>query len=84
MNGLTNYITERPCLDTITAWYVHVVDAYVRLVVRRGYPLRSSVSFPTFSDSGHHGLVDLPNLLSRARRGRLRVCLAYRVICFRR
>ena len=29
MNGLTNYITERPWLDTITAWYVHVDDAYV-------------------------------------------------------
>ena len=51
MNGLTNYITERPWLDTITAWYVHVDDAYVRLVVRRGYPLRTSGPEPTFSDS---------------------------------
>ena len=42
MNGLTNYITERPWLDTITAWYVHVDDAYVRLAVRRGYSLRTS------------------------------------------
>ena len=51
MNGLTNYITERPWLDTITAWYVHVDDAYVRLMVRRGYPLRTSGPEPTFSDS---------------------------------
>ena len=51
MNSLTNYITERPSLDTITAWYVHVDDAYVRLVVRRGYPLRTSGPEHTFSDS---------------------------------
>ena len=48
---MTNYITERPWLDTITAWYVHVDDAYVRLVVRRGYPLRTSGPEPMFSDS---------------------------------
>ena len=50
MNGLTNYITERPWLDTITAWYVHVDDAYVRLVVRRGYHY-ARVGRTTFSDS---------------------------------
>ncbi len=38
MNGLTNYITERPWVDTITDWYVQVDDAYVRLLARRGIP----------------------------------------------
>ena len=38
MNGLTDYITERTWMDTITTWYVLVDDAYVRLVVRRGDP----------------------------------------------
>jgi hypothetical protein len=34
MNGLTNYITERPWEDTITAWYVYVDDAYQRVMQR--------------------------------------------------
>ena len=51
MNGLTNYITERPWVDTITDWYVHVDDAYVRLLARRGYTLRTSGPEHTFSDS---------------------------------
>lgn len=51
MNGLTNYITERPWVDTITTWYVHVDDAYVRLLARRGHPLLTSGPKPTFSDS---------------------------------
>lgn len=51
MNGLTNYITECLWVDTITAWYVHIDDAYVRLVARRGSPLRARGPDPTFSDS---------------------------------
>lgn len=51
MNGLTDYITERPWADTITAWYVLVDDAYQRLIAKRGRPLRRSGPEPTFSDS---------------------------------
>jgi hypothetical protein len=51
MNGLTNYITQRPWLETITAWYVWVDDAYRRLVARRDHPLRHSGPTPSFSDS---------------------------------
>lgn len=51
MNGLTDYITQQPWADTITAWYVMVDDAYQRLIRRRGRPLRSSGPEPTFSDS---------------------------------
>jgi hypothetical protein len=51
MNGLTNYITQRPWQETITAWYVLVDDAYRRLVARRGQPLRASGPVPSFSDS---------------------------------
>lgn len=51
MHGLTDYITERPWVDTITLWYVQVDDAYQRLLARRRCPLRSSGPAPTFSDS---------------------------------
>jgi len=51
MNGLTNYITQRPWVATITAWYVLVDEAYQRLVARRGQPLRQSGPAPSFSDS---------------------------------
>jgi hypothetical protein len=51
MNGLTDYITERPWEDTITTWYILVDDAYKRLITRRGSPLRSSGPKPRFSDS---------------------------------
>lgn len=51
MNGLTNYITERPWNDIVTTWFVLVDDAYQRFIVKRGKPLRSSGSEPSFSDS---------------------------------
>lgn len=51
MNGLTDYITQRPWLETITAWYVLVDDAYKRLITKRGCPLRWSGPAPSFSDS---------------------------------
>ena len=50
MHGLTDYITERSWVDTITIWYVQVDDAYQRLLAKRGRPLRSSGPDPTFSD----------------------------------
>lgn len=51
MNGMTDYITERPWTDTITTWYILVDDAYKRLIARRGKSLRSSGPEPKFSDS---------------------------------
>jgi len=51
MNGLTDYITQRPWEETITTWYVLVDDAYQRLMAKRGRPLRASGPEPTFSDS---------------------------------
>ncbi len=51
MDGLTDYITERPWVDTITTWYVQVDDAYQRLLAQRGRPLRTSGPEPRFSDS---------------------------------
>ena len=51
MNGMTDYITQQPWADTITAWYVLVDDAYQRLISQRGRPLRASGPAPTFSDS---------------------------------
>jgi hypothetical protein len=51
MNGLTNYITQRPWVDTITTWYVLVDDAYQRLIAKRGQAFRTSGPAPTFSDS---------------------------------
>jgi len=51
MNGLTNYITEQPWEDTVTAWFVLVDDAYQRLVTKRGRPFRASGPAPSFTDS---------------------------------
>lgn len=51
MNGLTDYITQRPWEETITMWYVLVDDAYKRLIAKRGRSLRASGPGPTFSDS---------------------------------
>jgi hypothetical protein len=51
MNGLTDYITQRPWTETITAWYVQVDEAYQRLITQRGGPLRLSGPEPSFSDS---------------------------------
>ena len=51
MNGLTDYITQRPWAETITAWYVQVDEAYQRLIAKRGRPLRLSGPEPSFSDS---------------------------------
>lgn len=51
MNGLTNYITECPWIDTITIWYVLVDDAYQRLIAGRGRSLRTRGPEPKFSDS---------------------------------
>ena len=51
MNGQTNYITEESWINTITAWYVHINDAYNRLFFRRGKPLRTRGPVPEFSDS---------------------------------
>jgi hypothetical protein len=51
MNGLTDYITQRPWEETITTWYVLLDDAYQRLMAKRGRPLRASGPEPTFSDS---------------------------------
>lgn len=51
MNGLTDYITERPWTNIITAWYVLVDDVYQRVVAKRGKPLRRSGPEPILSDS---------------------------------
>jgi len=51
MNGLTDYITRRPWIETITTWYVQVDEAYQRLIAKRGGPLRLSGPEPNFSDS---------------------------------
>ena len=51
MNGLTDYITQRPWEETITTWYVLVDDAYQRLIAKRGRRLRASGPEPSFSDS---------------------------------
>ncbi len=51
MNGLTDYITQRAWLDTMTTWFVLVDDAYQRLIKRLGHPLRASGPDPSFTDS---------------------------------
>lgn len=51
MNGLTNYITERPWTEIITTWYVLVDDTYQHWLAGRGGRLRSSGPEPSFSDS---------------------------------
>ena len=51
MNGLTNYITERPWLDIVTTWFVLIDEAYQRFIAKRGKPLRASGTEPRFTDS---------------------------------
>jgi len=51
MNGLTNYITQRPWLEIITTWYVLIDDAYQRWLTKHGPALRQSGPAPVFSDS---------------------------------
>jgi hypothetical protein len=51
MNGFTNYITKMRWEDIITTWFVLVDDAYQRIIVRRGRPLRNSGPAPQFTDS---------------------------------
>jgi hypothetical protein len=51
MNGLTNYITERPWLDIVTTWFVLVDDAYQRFLAKLGRRLRTSGTEPSFTDS---------------------------------
>ena len=51
MNGRTDYITEQTWTDTITTWYVHINDAYNRLISKRGKRLRTRGPEPDFSDS---------------------------------
>lgn len=51
MNGLTDYITQQPWLDTITAWYVLVDDAYRAVVQRQPHLVRRSGPPPRFTDS---------------------------------
>lgn len=48
MNGLTDYITQRPWEETITMRYMLLDE---RLIAKRGRPLRASDPEPTFSDS---------------------------------
>lgn len=51
MNGQTNYITDSSWTDTITSWYVHINDAYNRLIAKREKRLRARGPEPRFSDS---------------------------------
>jgi hypothetical protein len=51
MNGLTNYITERPWIDIVTTWFVLVDDAYRRFIAKLGRRLRTSGTEPSFTDS---------------------------------
>lgn len=51
MKGLTNYISERPWSDIITAWYVRVDDSYQALVRQGGAPFRLSGPVPEVADS---------------------------------
>jgi len=49
---LTDYITEQPWEDTITAWFVWVDDAYQRIVTKRGRRFRGEVAqSQVFADS---------------------------------
>lgn len=50
MHGLTDYITDQPWVDTFTAWYVWVDEAYQAVVAQTGR-LRTRGPVPTFSDS---------------------------------
>lgn len=50
MHGLTDYITDQPWVDTFTAWYVWVDEAYQAVVAHTGR-LRTRGPMPTFSDS---------------------------------
>jgi len=51
MNGQTNYITEISWEETITAWYVHVDDAYQRICLKLSHSLRQRGPEPLLSDS---------------------------------
>jgi hypothetical protein len=51
MNGLTNYITEQPWDEIITAWYVLVDDQYQQWLAGQGGRVRTSGPEPSFSDS---------------------------------
>lgn len=51
MNGLTNYITEQPWDEIITAWYVLVDDQYQQWLAGQGGRVRPSGPEPSFSDS---------------------------------
>lgn len=51
MNGLTNYVTQRPWLDAITAGYVWVEDAYRAVVQSQPVLTRRSGPPPKFTDS---------------------------------
>lgn len=51
MNGLTNYITEQPWIDTITVWLVRVDDACQRVVAQRPWLVRTRGPEPKFADS---------------------------------
>jgi hypothetical protein len=52
MNGLTNYITQRPWLDTITIWYVLVEDVYQKVTQSNPALIRRSGPAPKFTDIG--------------------------------
>jgi hypothetical protein len=52
MSGLTNYITQRPWLDTVTSGYVQVEDAY-QAVVQRYPALTRRSGPPPRLDRGH-------------------------------
>ena len=51
MNGVTDYITTQPWLDTITTWYVWVDDAVRGLVAQRPHLVRQRGPQPVCSDS---------------------------------
>jgi len=59
MNSLTNYISERAWEDTITAWYVHVDDAYQRVMHRHPEWQRQSGPEPNNLQSDPHPALSL-------------------------
>ena len=50
MLGLTDFITEKPWIDTFTIWHVLIDDAYQSLIGQVGR-LRSRGLQPSFTDS---------------------------------